>query len=87
MTQCFIIKKDSYEKVTQNIKLKFEYGFIVSAKNNLNGTTKVNGNDIKSLNFEDIYRMLEYTTKLKVKDIIDDFMDYPVKNITSSTSV
>jgi hypothetical protein len=31
--------------------------------------------------------MLEYTTKLKVKDIIDDFMDHPVKNITASTLV
>lgn len=39
------------------------------------------------MRFEEIYRTLEYTTRMKVKDIIDGFMDHPVKNITSSTTV
>jgi len=87
MAQCFIIDEKDYEKVTENVRIKFKYGFVVSAKNHQNGTTKVNGNELKSLDFEQIYRTLEYTTKLKVKDIIDDFIDHPVKNLTGSVDV
>jgi len=44
MAQCFIIDEKDYEKVTENVRIKFKYGFVVSAKNHQNGTTKVNGN-------------------------------------------
>ena len=44
MAQCFVIAEVGYEKVTENIRMKFQYGFIVSAKNHLNGTTRVSGN-------------------------------------------
>lgn len=49
--QCFIIDDSAYDEVTKNINMKFKYGFIVSAKNTPGESTKVQGNEIKTLRF------------------------------------
>jgi len=51
LAQCFIINEKEYEEVTKNVNMKFKYGFIVSAKSTESGSTRVQGNDIKTLRF------------------------------------
>jgi hypothetical protein len=42
---------------------------------------KIQGNDIKTLDFAANYRSLEFSTRMKVKEIIDDFLENPVKGL------
>lgn len=51
LAQCFVIDEESYEQVTDNIKMKFKYGFIVAANNTRDSRSKVHGNEIKTLDF------------------------------------
>ena len=84
LVQCFIIEEASYETVSKIMGNPFQYGFVVSSKS---GTTKIQGSELKSRDFETVYRSIQYVTRMKVRDIIDDFVKSPVKNITSTTSV
>ena len=63
------------------MNIEFEYGFIVRLEKNKDDKKESAGVKLSSLDYSLVYKDLDYATRIKMKEILDDFMDNPIKQV------